>query len=137
MPRTLTEFQTLDSVRLLDDHGDVESGTRGRILGKFERSSGTNYVVSFEGKGVRIVEDVRPDEIVRSATLAPPPTAADCSPYPKPHVERRAPALARVIETETKGSALATLGGQTPIGRGRDRRGKTHASCRETQVRPH
>lgn len=74
MTCSLTEFHTHDSVRLLDGHGDVAPGTRGRILGKFERSTGPNYVVSFEGNSVRIVEDVCPEEIVLSATPAPPPS---------------------------------------------------------------
>ncbi len=60
----LTEFQTNDNVRLLDRHGDVRSGTLGRILGRFARETSPTYVVSFEGDRVRIAGDVRFEEIV-------------------------------------------------------------------------
>ena len=58
------EFRTNDDVRLLESHGDVASGTLGRILGRFAREAGATYVVSFEGDKVRIADDVRFDELV-------------------------------------------------------------------------
>ena len=60
----LTEFRPNDSVRLLDRHGDVRSGTLGRILGRFARDTSPTYVVSFEGDRVRIAGDVRFEELV-------------------------------------------------------------------------
>ena len=65
----LTEFQMNDNVRLLDRHGDVRSGTLGRILGRFARETSPTYVVSFEGDRVRIANDVRFDEIVLADDL--------------------------------------------------------------------
>ena len=65
----LTEFQLNDNVRLLDRHGDVRSGTLGRILGRFARETYPTYVVSFEGDRVRIASDVRFDEIVLADDL--------------------------------------------------------------------
>ena len=71
---TPTQFQPNDNVRLLQPHGDVCSGTLGRILGRFARETGPTYVVSFEGDHVRISGDVRSEEIVsRRTTSAPPP----------------------------------------------------------------
>ena len=59
-----TEFYPNDNVRLLERHGDVRSGTLGRILGRFAREAGPTYVVSFEGDHVRVAGDVRFEEIV-------------------------------------------------------------------------
>ena len=59
-----SEFHPNDSVRLLTHHGDVRSGTLGRILGRFAREAGPTYVVSFEGDTVRVAGDVRFEEIV-------------------------------------------------------------------------
>ena len=56
-------FRLNDVVRLLDRHGDVRSGTLGRILGHFASEKPT-YVVSFEGATVRILGDVRFDQLV-------------------------------------------------------------------------
>ena len=64
-----TEFQPNDNVRLLARHGDVRSGTLGRILGRFARETGPTYVVSFEGDSVRIAGDVRFEEIVLADDL--------------------------------------------------------------------
>jgi hypothetical protein len=60
-----TEFRPHDSVRLLDHHGNVPSGTRGRIIGRYARSADPTYVVSFEQDNLGVVE-VRSDEIVPS-----------------------------------------------------------------------
>ena len=68
-PPVLTEFQMNDNVRLLDRHGDVRSGTLGRILGRFARETSPTYVVSFEGDRVRIASDVRFEEIVLADDL--------------------------------------------------------------------
>ena len=65
----LTEFRMNDNVRLLDRHGDVRSGTLGRILGRLARESCPTYVVSFEGDRVRIASDVRFEEIVLADDL--------------------------------------------------------------------
>ena len=56
-------FRLDDSVRLLDRHGDIRSGTLGRILGHLPSEKPT-YVVSFEGKTVRILGDVRFEQLV-------------------------------------------------------------------------
>ena len=56
------EFHQNDIVRLLNQHGDIASGTVGRILGRFASEKPT-YVVSFEGDSVRIVGDVRFEEV--------------------------------------------------------------------------
>jgi len=61
---TPTEFHPNDNVRLLERHGDVRSGTLGRILGRFARETGPTYVVSFEGDNARVAGDVRFEEIV-------------------------------------------------------------------------
>jgi hypothetical protein len=53
----------LNVVRLLDRHGDIRSGTLGRILGHFPSHNPT-YVVSFEGDTVRILGDVRFEQLV-------------------------------------------------------------------------
>ena len=65
----LTEFRPNDSVRLLDRHGDVRSGTLGRILGRFARDTSPTYVVSFEGDRLRIAGDVRFEELVLADDL--------------------------------------------------------------------
>ena len=59
----LSEFRLNDLVRLLDRHGDIRSGTLGRILGYFASEKPT-YVVSFEGETVRILGDVRFEQLV-------------------------------------------------------------------------
>jgi hypothetical protein len=66
---TLTEFRPNDSVRLLHRHGDVRSGTLGRVLGRFARDASPTYVVSFEGDRVRIAGDVRFEELVLADDL--------------------------------------------------------------------
>jgi hypothetical protein len=68
MPTGLTStpsaaFHLNDTVRLLNRHGDIKSGTVGRILGHFACATPT-YVVSFEGDAVRILGDVRFGELV-------------------------------------------------------------------------
>ena len=68
-PPVLTEFRMNDNVRLLDRHGDVRSGTLGRVLGRFAREISPTYVVSFEGDRVRIASDVRFEEIVLADDL--------------------------------------------------------------------
>ena len=64
-----TEFHPNDNVRLLKRHGDVRSGTLGRILGRFAREIGPTYVVSFEGDHARVAGDVRFEEIVLADDL--------------------------------------------------------------------
>ena len=64
-----TQFHPNDIVRLLQRHGDVRSGTLGRILGRFAREAGPTYVVSFEGDHVRVAGDVRFEEIVLADDL--------------------------------------------------------------------
>ena len=59
----VTELRLNDYVRLLDRHGDVASGTRGRILGSFGGPRDRSYIVSFEREGT-CVTAVRFDEIV-------------------------------------------------------------------------
>ena len=66
---TPTEFHPNDNVRLLERHGDVQSGTLGRILGRFARETGPTYVVSFEGDNARVAGDVRFEEIVLADDL--------------------------------------------------------------------
>ena len=55
-------FHVNDTVRLLNPHGDIASGTVGRILGHFPFNKPT-YVVSFEGETVRILGDIRYEEL--------------------------------------------------------------------------
>ena len=64
-----TEFHPNDNVRLLQRHGDIRSGTLGRILGRFAREECPTYVVSFEGDHVRVSGDVRFEEIVLANDL--------------------------------------------------------------------
>ena len=66
------EFHLNDSVRLLNQHGDIRSGTIGRVLGWF-LSDDPTYVVSFEGETVRILGDVRFDEVVLTERVANAP----------------------------------------------------------------
>ena len=63
-------FLLNDLVRLLDRHGDILSGTLGRILGRFASEKPT-YVVSFEGDTVRILGDVRFAELVLAGDPRP------------------------------------------------------------------
>ena len=58
-----TEFRLGELVRLLDRHGDVPSGTRGHIIGKFAGPTDDAYIVRFEGETAGAA-DVRSDEIV-------------------------------------------------------------------------
>jgi hypothetical protein len=51
------------AVRLIERHGDVRSGTLGRIIGRFARENPT-YLVSFGAHGVI---EVRSDEIAAAA----------------------------------------------------------------------
>ena len=60
--RPSAAFHLNDSVRLLNDHGEIASGTVGRILGHFPFNKPT-YVVSFEGETVRILGDIRYEEV--------------------------------------------------------------------------
>lgn len=62
------EFRLNDLVRLLDSHGEIRSGTLGRILGHFASENPT-YVVSFQGDTVRILGDVRSGELVLAGDL--------------------------------------------------------------------
>lgn len=59
----LSEFRLGDVVRLLDRHGDVPSGARGRIIGRLAGPTDRAYIVSFEGEDAGVA-DVRFDEIV-------------------------------------------------------------------------
>ena len=58
-----SEFRLGDIVCLVDRHGDIPSGARGRIIGRFAGSTDRNYIVSFEGEGAGAA-DVRFDQIV-------------------------------------------------------------------------
>lgn len=61
---TLFEFLLDDEVRLLEAHGDVPSGSLGRILGKIPRTTGRRtYAVSFVDEKVRVLS-LRYNEIV-------------------------------------------------------------------------
>jgi len=55
-------FNLEDAVRLLDHHGEVPSGSVGRVLGTFPRSYGTTYIVSFVDEKVCVLE-LRRNEI--------------------------------------------------------------------------
>ena len=59
------EFRLNDDVRLLGHHGDIRSGTRGCIIGKFNRPTDPAYLVSFEGEEARVIS-VRSDELIRA-----------------------------------------------------------------------
>jgi hypothetical protein len=54
-------FRPNDEVRLIFHHGDVRSGTHGRILGCYARLDDPTYLVSFYNE-VGCVE-VRPNEL--------------------------------------------------------------------------
>jgi hypothetical protein len=56
-------FHLNDAVRLLDYHGDVPSGSVGRILGSFPRPTEITWVVSFVDAKVCVLE-LHADEIV-------------------------------------------------------------------------
>ena len=56
-------FQLNDAVRLLEYHGDVPSGSVGRILGSFPRPTEITWVVSFVDAKVCVLE-LHADEIV-------------------------------------------------------------------------
>jgi hypothetical protein len=58
-----TEFHVRDEVRLLRQHGDIRSGARGHIVGRFGRLTDPTYLISFDGHTV-CVADVRADELV-------------------------------------------------------------------------
>jgi hypothetical protein len=49
-------FSLNDAVRLLEYHGDVPSGSVGRVLGTFPRPTETTYVVSFVDAQVCVLE---------------------------------------------------------------------------------
>jgi hypothetical protein len=59
----LSPFRVNHLVRLLDRHGEIRSGTCGRVIGHFASEKPT-YVVSFEGDTVRILGDVRFEQLV-------------------------------------------------------------------------
>jgi hypothetical protein len=58
----VSEFRLNDYVRLLDRHGDVASGSRGRVLGTFGGPADRSYIVSFEREGTCVA--VGFDELV-------------------------------------------------------------------------
>jgi hypothetical protein len=60
-----TEFRLGELVRLLDRHGDVPSGSRGHIVGRFAGPTDHAYIVCFEDETVGAV-DVRSDQIVQA-----------------------------------------------------------------------
>jgi len=49
-------FGLNEAVRVLDCHGDVLSGSVGRVLGTFLRPTETTYVVSFVDANVHVLE---------------------------------------------------------------------------------
>ena len=55
-------FSLNDAVRLLEYHGDVPSGSVGRVLGTFPRPTETTYVVGFVDAKVCVLE-LHSDEI--------------------------------------------------------------------------
>jgi hypothetical protein len=61
-------FDLNDAVRLLDRHGDVPSGTLGRVIGSLTDLGLSTYFVSFVAETV-CVRDVRSDEIVPAHQL--------------------------------------------------------------------
>jgi hypothetical protein len=63
------QFELNAAVRLLDRHGDVPSGSLGRVIGSLP-CVGPVYVVSFVAETV-CVRDVRSDEIVPAHQLRP------------------------------------------------------------------
>jgi hypothetical protein len=56
-------FALDDAVRLLECHGDVLSGSVGRVLGAFPHPTGTTYAVSFVEAKVSVLA-LRSHEIV-------------------------------------------------------------------------
>jgi len=62
------QFDLNDAVRLLDQHGDVPSGSLGRVIGSLTDLGLPVYVVSFVAEKV-CVRDVRSDEIVPAHQL--------------------------------------------------------------------
>jgi len=56
-------FHLNDAVRLLEYHGDVPSGSVGRVLGSFPRPTEITWVVSFVDAKVCVLE-LHADEIV-------------------------------------------------------------------------
>ncbi len=62
------QFELNDAVRLLDRHGDVPSGSLGRVIGSLPGNGLHFYVVSFVAETV-CVRDVRSDEIVPADQL--------------------------------------------------------------------
>jgi len=56
-------FHLNDAVRLLEYHGDVPSGSVGRVLGSFPRPTEITWVVSFVEAKVCVLE-LHADEIV-------------------------------------------------------------------------
>ena len=66
----VTEFRLNDYVRLLDRHGDLPSGSCGRILGTFGGSADRGYVVSFKSEGT-CVAAVNVDQIVLAHDVRP------------------------------------------------------------------
>jgi len=64
------QFELNEAVRLLDRHGDVPSGSLGRVIGSLPVPGLPVYVVSFVTEVV-CVRDVRSDEIVPAHQLRP------------------------------------------------------------------
>ena len=62
------QFDLNEAVRLLDRHGDVPSGSLGRVIGTLPVLGLPVYVVSFVTETV-CVRDVRSDEIVPAHQL--------------------------------------------------------------------
>ena len=62
------QFELNEAVRLLDRHGDVPSGSLGRIIGCLPVPGLPVYVVSFVTEAV-CVRDVRSDELVPAHQL--------------------------------------------------------------------
>ena len=62
------QFEINAAVRLLDRHGDVPSGSLGRVIGALRNIGPPVYVVSFVAEAV-CVRDVRSDEIVPAHQL--------------------------------------------------------------------
>ena len=56
-------FNLNDAVRLIGPHGDVPSGSVGRVLGSFPRPTEITYVVSFVDATVCVLE-LHSNEIV-------------------------------------------------------------------------
>ena len=65
------QFNLNDAVRLLNRHGEVPSGSLGRVIGSLTDLGLPVYVVSFVAETV-CVRDVRSDEIVPAHQLRAP-----------------------------------------------------------------